>query len=112
MGNIIITTEGEVRFIDFGFFGTGYALLDVAMGAMMLPSDRRDTFLKSYYREHENTANDLLQLEGFMLVAIIGYYVFQMGNEHVHSWMRERMPKLCSEYCHPFLNGESIFYKI
>jgi len=112
MGNIIITNEGEVRFIDFGFFGKGYALLDVAMGAMMLPSDRRDTFLKGYYRAHENTANDLLQLEGLMLVAIIGYYVFQMENEHVHAWMRERMPKLCAEYCRPFLNGESIFYKI
>ncbi|OZQ58502.1 aminoglycoside phosphotransferase [Paenibacillus sp. VTT E-133280] len=112
MGNIIITTEGEARFIDFGFFGTGYALLDVAMGAMMLPSDRRDTFLKGYYREHENIANDLLQLEGFMLVAIIGYYVFQLENEHVHAWMREKMPKLCAEYCRPFLNGESIFYKI
>lgn len=112
MGNIIITTEGGVRFIDFGFFGTGYALLDVAMGAMMLPSGRRDTFLKGYYRERENTANDLLQLEGFMLVAIIGYYVFQMKNEHVHDWMRERMPKLCAEYCRPFLKGESIFYII
>lgn len=111
-GNTIITTEGEVRFIDFGFFGTGYALLDVAMGALMLPSDRRDTFLTGYYRERENTANDLLQLEGFMLVSIIGYYVFQMENEHVHDRMRERMPKLCAEYCRPFLNGESIFYKI
>ncbi|OMD18357.1 phosphotransferase enzyme family protein [Paenibacillus odorifer] len=112
MGNIIITTEGKVRFINFGFFGKGYALLDVAMGAMMLPSDRRDIFLKGYYRECENTVNDLLQLEGLMLVAIIGYYVFQIENVHVHDWMRERMPKLCAEYCRPFLNGESIFYKM
>jgi len=112
MGNIIITTKGEVRFIDFGFFGTGYALLDVAMGAMMLPSEQRDSFLKSYFRERVITAKDLLQLEGFMLVAIIGYYVFQMGNELLHAWMRERMPKLCAEYCRPFLNGESIYYKI
>lgn len=112
MCNTIITPEGEVRFIDFGFYGTGYALLDVAMGAMMLPSDKRDTFLKSYYREYESTENDLLQLEGFMLVAIIGYYVFQMGNEDVHGWMREKMPKLCAKYCSPFLNGERIFYKI
>ena len=112
MGNIIITPEGGVRFIDFGFFGTGYALLDVAMGAMMLPSDQKDNFLKGYYQEHKKAADDLLQLEGFMLIAIIGYYVFQMENEHVHAWMRERMPKLCAEYCRPFLNGESIFYKI
>ena len=112
MGNTIITTEGEIRFIDFGFFGTGYALLDVAMGAMMLPSDRRDTFLKGYFRERDNTSSDLLQLEGFMLVAIIGYYTFQMENEHVHAWMRERMPKLCLEHCRPFLKGESIFYNI
>lgn len=112
MGNTIITPEGEVKFIDFGFFGTGYALLDVAMGAMMLPSKRRDTFLKGYYRNREYTDSDLLQIEGFMLVAIIGYYVFQMENENVHPWMRERMPKLCLEYCLPFLNGERIFYKI
>lgn len=110
--NTIITTEGEVRFIDFGFYGTGYALLDVAMGALMVPSYQRDTFLKGYYGEYEYTEDDLLQLEGFMLVAIIGYYVFQMDNEDVHAWMRERMPKLCAEYCGPFLNGERIFYTL
>ncbi|MCR8642005.1 aminoglycoside phosphotransferase family protein [Paenibacillus sp. N1-5-1-14] len=112
LGNMIITSGGAIRFIDFGFFGTGYALLDVAMGALMLPSDRRDIFLEGYFRNRNYTANELLQLEGFMLVAIIGYYVFQMENENVQSWMRERMPKLCAEYCVPFLRSESIFYNV
>jgi len=110
--NTIITAEGEVRFIDYGFFGSGYASLDVAMGAMMLSPDLRDDYLSEYYRERSITPNDFLRLEGFMLTAIIGYYVFQLENEQVHGWMRERMPKLCAELCLPFLNSKRIFYQI
>ncbi|MCM3782654.1 phosphotransferase [Neobacillus mesonae] len=112
LGNTIITTDGGVRFIDYGFFGTGYTSLDVAMGAVMIPAERRDIFLKSYYKDRVTSEAVFQRLEGFMLTAIIGYYVFQIDNKEVHAWMRERMPKLCMQYCTPFLKGESIFYKI
>ncbi|ANA82481.1 aminoglycoside phosphotransferase family protein [Paenibacillus glucanolyticus] len=110
LGNIIMTPEGEFSFIDFGFFGPGYYYTDVAMGAMMIPSEHRDLFLRGYYGDNITGQNELVLLEGFMLVAIIGYYVFQMENESVHAWMRERMPKLCADYCIPYLSGERIFY--
>lgn len=112
LGNIIMTSDGELCFIDFGFFGPGYDYTDVAMGAMMVPSELREIFLKGYYG-HDHTGEDkLVLLEGFMLLAIIGYYVFQMENESVHAWMRERMPKLCADYCTPYLSGERIFYSV
>lgn len=110
MGNVIVTAEGEMSFIDFGFFGTGYYLLDAAMGAQMIPADHRDIFLEGYYGHSGMHTDDRALIEGFMLVAIIGYYAFQMENESVHAWMRERMPRLCANYCNPFLAGESIFY--
>ncbi|MEY8745166.1 hypothetical protein AB9M62_38490 [Bacillales bacterium AN1005] len=111
MGNAILTANGDLRFIDFGFYGKGYAQTDVAMGALMLPSDRRDAFLEAYYGEKGCSENELLQLEGFMLAAIIGFYVFQFGNEKMHDWMRERMPILCAERCKAFLRGERILYQ-
>jgi len=112
LGNIIITPNGELCFIDFGFFGPGYYYTDVAMGAMMVPSALRDIFLKGYYGNDHTGQEKLVMLEGFMLLAIIGYYVFQMENESVHTWMRERMPKLCADYCMPYLAGERIFYSV
>lgn len=112
LGNIIMTPEGELSFIDFGFFGPGYYYTDVAMGAMMVPSELRNRFLKGYYGSDSTGSDELVLLEGFMLLAIIGYYVFQMENESVHAWMRERMPKLCAEYCIPYLSGERIFYSV
>jgi Ser/Thr protein kinase RdoA (MazF antagonist) len=112
LGNIIMTSDGELSFIDFGFFGPGYNYTDVAMGAMMVPSELRNLFLRGYYGNEHTGQDKLVLLEGFMLLAIIGYYVFQMENESVHAWMRERMPKLCADYCKPYLSGERIFYSI
>ncbi|MWV42808.1 phosphotransferase [Paenibacillus sp. HJL G12] len=112
LGNIIITSDQETSFIDFGFFGSGYYLLDVAMGAMMIPAEYRRMFLEGYYGSSVIEEDDIVILEGFMLVAIIGYYVFQMENESVYAWMKERMPLLCANYCSPFLAEERIFYKI
>lgn len=112
LGNIIMTPAGEFSFIDFGFFGRGYYYIDVAMGAMMIPAQHRNLFLRGYYGKNITEQNELVLLEGFMLVAIIGYYVFQMENESVHAWMRERMPKLCANYCTPYLSGERIFYTV
>lgn len=112
LGNIIMTSDGELCFIDFGFFGPGYNYTDVAMGAMMVPSELRNLFLRGYYGNEHTGQDKLVLLEGFMLLAIIGYYVFQMENESVHAWMRERMPKLCADYCKPYLSGERIFYSV
>ncbi|WP_237691107.1 phosphotransferase enzyme family protein [Paenibacillus caui] len=112
MGNIIINAKGEISFIDFGFFGSGYYLLDVAMGALMIPAEHRDIFLKGYFGHHDLHTDDIVLLEGFMLMAIIGFYAFQMENESVHALMRERMPQLCAKHCRPFLSGERIFYNI
>ncbi|MGG3307988.1 aminoglycoside phosphotransferase family protein [Paenibacillus lautus] len=112
LGNIIMTSDGELSFIDFGFFGPGYNYTDVAMGAMMVPSELRNLFLRGYYGNDHTGQDKLVRLEGFMLLAIIGYYVFQMENESVHAWMRERMPKLCADYCKPYLSGERIFYSV
>ncbi len=52
----------------------------------------------------------LLLIEGFMLISIIGFYAFMMGNESAHVWMREHMPKFCAKQCLPYLSGERIFY--
>ncbi|MGO4790567.1 phosphotransferase enzyme family protein [Paenibacillus sp. 2KB_20] len=112
LGNIIMTSDGELSFIDFGFFGPGYNYTDVAMGAMMVPSELRNLFLRGYYGNDHTGQDKFVRLEGFMLLAIIGYYVFQMENESVHAWMRERMPKLCADYCKPYLSGERIFYSV
>lgn len=111
-GNVIATPEGNMSFIDFGFFGSGYYLLDVAMAVSMLPAEQRDIFIESYYGHSHVSENDLILIEGFILLSIIGYYAFQMGNDSVHNWMRDRMPKLCSNYCLPYLAGERIIYTI
>lgn len=112
MGNMIVSPDERLSFIDFGFFGPGYDLTDIAMGAMMVPAAHRDIFLKAYYGTANVPMDELVLIEGMMLISIIGYYAFQMGNESIHDWMRERMPKLCAEHCLPFLAGERILYRI
>ncbi|WP_054957505.1 phosphotransferase enzyme family protein [Paenibacillus dakarensis] len=112
LGNVILMDDGAMSIIDFGFFGPGYYLIDVAMGAMMVPAEQREVFLEGYYGEAGMPEKDIVLLEGFMLTAIIGYYAFQMGNESVHPWMRERMPMLCEKHCLPFLAGERIWLNV
>ncbi|GGO08312.1 phosphotransferase enzyme family protein [Saccharibacillus kuerlensis] len=112
LGNTILTSDGDIRLIDFGFYGRGYTLTDTAMALMVLPADKREIFLKAYYGEQGWTDEHLREIDGFMLAAIIGYYVFQFGNEQMHDWMREKMPILCSEYCRPFLAGEPMLERI
>lgn len=112
LGNILVTSQGELSFIDFGFFGPGYYLSDVAMGASMISPVMRDSFLAGYYGCNNPSVNDIVLIEGLMLISIIGYYAFQMDNESVYSWMRERLPKLCANHCIPFLAGEQIFYTL
>lgn len=111
-GNMIMSPVGRLSFIDFGFFGPGYDLTDIAMGAMMVPSEHHNIFLEGYYGTMNIAAEELVLIEGMMLISIIGYYAFQMGNESVHNWMREKMPKLCANHCLPFLAGERIFYQV
>jgi Ser/Thr protein kinase RdoA (MazF antagonist) len=110
MGNIIVTSKGEISFIDFGLFGFGYYLFDVSTGALMIPSENRRQFVKGYYGVNEVPIDDFAKMEGFMLTGILGYYAFHMENEKVHPWIRERMPLLCSKHCLPFLSGDSKFY--
>ncbi|GGA49352.1 phosphotransferase enzyme family protein [Paenibacillus physcomitrellae] len=111
MGNTLINDEGETSFIDFGFFGRGYYLTDIAMGTFMVPYGHRDVFLDSYYGYLGMEPYDLQLVEGFMLIAVIGFYAFELENEAYHDWMRERMPKLCKDLCRPYLAGERICYK-
>jgi len=112
MGNIIVSNNEEICFIDFGLFGFGYYLLDVSMGALMVQSELRRRFLEGYFGDNEIPEDIFVILEGFMLIAIFGYYAFHMENEAVHPWIRERMPLLCAKHCLPFLSGDSIFYKL
>ncbi|WP_195575170.1 hypothetical protein [Paenibacillus sp. 1001270B_150601_E10] len=112
MGNTIVTLDDKLSFIDFGFFGPRYYGIDVAMGALMIPAELRDTFLEGVYGHSSIQEEEVVRLEGFMLLSIIGFYAFQMGNEKMHDWMRERMPKLCSDYGLPYISGERIIYSI
>ncbi|MCJ8006491.1 phosphotransferase enzyme family protein [Lederbergia wuyishanensis] len=110
MGNILVTDKREIAFIDFGLFGFGHYLLDVAMGALNSTSETRDIFLNSYFGNTTYSKDILLIVEGFMLISIIFYYANHMENVEVHQWIKERMPLFCKLHCKPFLNGESILY--
>lgn len=112
MGNVIMTTTGTLSFIDYGFFGSGYYSTDVAMGALMVPPALRDVFLEGVYGCSRPQDEERILLEGMMLISILGFYAFHMGNEKMYEWMQERLPKLCTEHCLPYLSGESIFYRV
>ncbi|TDQ42906.1 phosphotransferase enzyme family protein [Aureibacillus halotolerans] len=111
-GNILLSPEGKLSFIDYGFWGSGFYLTDVAMGALLLPFELRDMFVQSYLGQSHVTEEILLHIEGLMICAIIGFYTFQMDNENVHAGMKEKLPRQCRELFVPFLQGERIFYHI
>ncbi|WP_053376914.1 phosphotransferase enzyme family protein [Paenibacillus sp. FJAT-27812] len=109
-GNLLLTPNG-IALIDFCLFGYGYYLYDVAGSVLSLKPEERDYFLTGYLGHTAAlSAQDMKRLEGFMMVAILGYYAFQLENEDRHSWMRERMPLFCQKYCLPFVGNQSIFY--
>ncbi|PFR27445.1 aminoglycoside phosphotransferase [Bacillus cereus] len=110
MSNVLITELGGVAFIDYGLFGYGYYLFDVAMGALNSTATTRNLFFEGYFGKGEVPEDALMIVEGFMLMSVLGYYAFQMENEKVHPWIRERMPLLCTKHCLPFLNGDRILY--
>lgn len=110
MSNILVTGQQEFAFIDYGLFGYGFYLFDVAMTALNAPSEYRDYVLEGYFGKGKVPEQVADILEGFMLMAVLGYYAFQMENEKIYPWIRERMPLLCENRCRPLLSGKSIFY--
>ncbi|MBP3961881.1 phosphotransferase enzyme family protein [Paenibacillus lignilyticus] len=109
MSNIILTPEGEICFIDFGLCGSGYYLFDVGMGTLVVPPEQRLDFLAGYYGDSGDVPDTVrVLLEGWMLIAVLGYYAFQMENQAVHPWIRERMPGFCTNLCRPYLSGERV----
>lgn len=110
--NLLITDEG-ISMIDFCLHGYGYYLFDAGGAALMFNRKERDIFLSGYTKQIAPlTDRDIRLMEGFMLIFTLGYYAFQMANESRHEWMKDRMPKLCSKYCRPYVQSESIFYEL
>ncbi|MGO4733676.1 phosphotransferase enzyme family protein [Paenibacillus sp. 2KB_22] len=110
--NLLITDQG-MSMIDFCLHGYGYYLFDAGGAALMFNREERDIFLSGYTKQIAPlTDRDIRLMEGFMLIFTLGYYAFQMANESRHEWMKDRMPKLCSKYCRPYVQNESIFYKL
>lgn len=72
----------------------------------------RDLFLQGYSEAFPLHAEPMKYLEGFMLLAIFGYYAFHMKNEDKHSWILEKLPILCESQCKPFIVGNEIFYSM
>ncbi|WP_036745332.1 phosphotransferase enzyme family protein [Paenibacillus sp. UNC451MF] len=108
----IIVSEGGWSFIDFCLSGYGYYLMDVGAGALMMKGEKKELFLKGYSDGFPLEDDPLRLLEGFMLLAIFGYYAFHMQNKEKHVWIRERLPRLCETYCKPFLEDKPIFYQL
>ncbi|WKL04853.1 hypothetical protein Q0F98_19590 [Paenibacillus amylolyticus] len=80
---------------------------------LCLIGEERDIFLSGYTKQiMPLTDRDIRLMEGFMLIFTLGYYAFQMANESRHEWMKDRMPKLCSKYCRPYVQNKSIFYEL
>ncbi|NMO96657.1 phosphotransferase enzyme family protein [Paenibacillus lemnae] len=88
--NILLREDGTLSIIDYGFFGSGYELLDIGMGALCVPGDFRGHYLEGYYGG-DFPEKDGRLLEGFMLTAVLGYYAFQIHHEQAYDWMKERM---------------------
>ncbi|MGV2965219.1 phosphotransferase enzyme family protein [Paenibacillus sp. AGC30] len=110
--NLLITEQG-ISMIDFCLHGYGYYLFDAGGAALMFNREERDIFLSGYTQQIAPlTDRDIRLMEGFMLIFTLGYYAFQMANESRHEWMKDRMPKLCSKYCRPYVQNESIFYEL
>lgn len=110
--NLLVTDQG-ISMIDFCLYGYGYYLYDAGGAALIFNREERDIFLSGYTEQTAPlTERDIRLMEGFMLIFTLGYYVFQMANESRHEWMKDRMPKLCSKYCRPYVQNESIFYEL
>lgn len=110
--NLLITDQG-MSMIDFCLHGYGYYLFDAGGAALIFNREERDIFLSGYTKQIAPlTDRDIRLMEGFMLIFTLGYYAFQMANESRHEWMKDRMPKLCSKYCRPYVQNESIFYEL
>lgn len=110
--NLLITEQG-ISMIDFCLHGYGYYLFDAGGAALMFNREERDIFLSGYTQQIAPlTDRDIRLMEGFMLIFTLGYYAFQMANESRHEWMKDRMPKLCSKYCRPYVQNKSIFYEL
>lgn len=111
-GNLLVTQDG-IAIIDFCLFGYGYYLFDVAGGVLSFKQEERDHFIAGYIGESATlTEKDMKVLEGFMILFILGFYAFHMENEDKHTWMKERMPIFCNTYCLPYIENQSIFYKL
>lgn len=106
-------TEQGISMIDFCLYGYGYYLFDAAGAALIFNGKERDIFLSGYTKQTAPlTEQEIRLMEGFMLIFTLGYFSFQMANESRHAWMKERMPKLCSKYCRPYVENRSIFYEL
>ncbi|AJS60559.1 phosphotransferase enzyme family protein [Paenibacillus sp. IHBB 10380] len=111
-GNLLVTQHG-IAIIDFCLFGYGYYLYDVAGSVLSFKPDERDHFIAGYTSKSSAfTEKDMKLLEGVMILSILGFYAFHLENEDKHPWMRERMPTFCNKYCLPFIDNQSIFYKL
>ncbi|WP_440115750.1 phosphotransferase enzyme family protein [Paenibacillus sp. QZ-Y1] len=110
--NLLVTDQG-ISMIDFCLYGYGYYLFDAGGAATIFNREERDIFLSGYTKQTAPlTERDIRLMEGFMLIFTFGYFAFQMANESRHEWMKERMPLICSKFCKPYLQNESIFYEL
>ncbi|MGF9700257.1 phosphotransferase enzyme family protein [Paenibacillus sp. MABNR03] len=111
-GNLLVTEQG-ISMIDFCLYGYGYYLFDAGGAALIFNREERDVFLSGYTKQRAPlTEQEIRLMEGFMLIFTFGYFAFQMGNESRHEWMKDRMPKLCSKYCRPYIQNQQIFYDL
>lgn len=111
-GNLLVTDLG-ISMIDFCLYGYGYYLFDAGGAATIFNREERDVFLSGYTEQTEPlTKRDIRLMEGFMLIFTFGYFAFQMENESRYEWMKERMPLICSKFCKPYVQNESIFYEL